>query len=193
MNAPRIRTVPFAPVLVTTLLLACASTGPPQYWTGFYPTYSNFERHFDERSQDLDPIEGIWASQDTRTAKADSFIIIRDSSYADYDFVGVRLPQVLPVTGQRVQTDKPLGPVAIVFSSSSARSKAELFVALRRSAGDEHVYEYTDAAVLRGEDCADETCLGVYFIAADGRLHRQRAADEDHSSGCGWTKRYPPP
>jgi hypothetical protein len=192
MNAPRIRPLQFWLALLTALTLACASTGPPRYWTGFYPTYENFERYFDERGQALDPVEGIWASLDTLTATADLFIIIRDSSYAGYDFVGLRPPLVLPLAGQYLVHTRE-GPMVVAFTPAGAKNRAELFVALRHSSGDERVYEYTDAAVLRGEDCTDKLCLGVYFIAADGRLHRTRAPAEDHSSGCGWIRIHPPP
>jgi hypothetical protein len=192
MDAPRIRALPFGALLLTAPLLACASTGPPQYWTGFYPTYSNFERHFDEQGQDLDPVEGIWASLDTLTGTADLFIIIRDSSYAGYDFVGVRPPLLLPLAGQYLVHTRE-GPMVVAFTPAGAKNRAELFVALRHSAGDERVYEYTAAAVLRGEDCTDIVCFGDYFIAADGRLHRTRGVDQDHSSGCGWIRIHPPP
>jgi hypothetical protein len=190
MIAPRVLAA--ACPLLTAGLLACASTGPPLYWDEFAPTYSNFQRHFDERGQDLDPIEGIWTDQDTRTARADTFIIVRDSSYAGYDFVGVRssgtqklVTQKLPftVTQAREPVSRP--------PPSTAQDRGELFVALRRSADDDRSYEYTDVALLRGESCTDKPCQGVYFVAADGRLHRQRFAGEDHSSGCGWMRRYP--
>jgi hypothetical protein len=188
MIAPRVLAA--ACPLLTAGLLACASTGPPRVWDEFPPTYANFERHFDARSQDLDPIEGIWGTWDTRTALADSFIIVRDSSYAGYDFVGVRssgTQRKLPFTVERVNAadTRPRRP------SPASQERGELFIALRRSAGDERAYEYADVALLRGEACTDKPCQGVYFIAADGRLHRQRFAAEKHSSGCGWVRRYP--
>jgi hypothetical protein len=197
MIAPRVLAA--VCTLLTAGLLACASTGPPRYWTEFAPTYSNFESHFDERGQDLDPIEGIWASQGTRTAMADTFIIVRDSSYAGYDFVGVRSSgrqssgrQKLPFTVERLDPSDPrAGEPVSRPPPSTAQDRGELFVALQRSADDDRSYEYTDVALLRGESCTDKPCQGVYFIAADGKLHRQRFAGEDHSSGCGWLRRYP--
>jgi hypothetical protein len=88
MIAPRVLTT--VCLLLPVGLLACASTGPPRVWDEFSPTYANFERHFDERGQDLDPIEGIWSAWEYRTAQPDSFIIVRDTSFSGYDFVGVR-------------------------------------------------------------------------------------------------------
>ncbi len=191
MNAPRFLAA-VCP-LVTLGFLACASTGPPRYWTEFSPTYPNFERHFDEHAQDLDPIEGIWVAEDTRTALADSFVIVRDSSYSGYDFVGVRAsgthPQKLPFTVERVNAADTRQPVS--RQSPASRERGELFIVLRRSAGGDRTYEYNDVELLRGESCRDAPCQGVYFIAADGKLHRQRFASEDHSSGCGWIRRYP--
>lgn len=190
MLAPRVLTA--LCLLLALGLLACASTGPPRVWGEFSPTYANFERHFDARAQDLDPIEGIWGSRDTRTALADSFVIVRDSSFAGYDFVGVNVAgtQRLPFTVQRTGASAGRDPVSRP-PSRSPEGKGELMIALRRSAGDDRTYEYTDVAVLRGESCRDAPCHGVYFIAADGSLHRQRFAGEDHSSGCGWARRYP--
>jgi hypothetical protein len=181
--------------LLTAGLFACASTGPPRYWTEFSPTYSNFERHFDEHATDLDLIEGIWVNEDTRTALADSFVIVRDSSYAGYDFVGVRVSvsgtQKLPFTVERVNAadTRPRQPVS--HPPPASQERGELFIVLRRSASDDRTFEYSDVALLRGESCTDKPCQGVYFIAVDGKLHRQRFDGEDHSSGCGWIRRYP--
>jgi hypothetical protein len=194
MIAPRVLTT--VCLLLPVGLLACASTGPPRVWDEFSPTYANFERHFDERGQDLDPIEGIWSAWEYRTAQPDSFIIVRDTSFSGYDFVGVRTgavtsgTQKLPFTVERMDPSAAREPVSRVPSASPSGA-GELFIALRRSADDERTYEYIDVAVLRGESCRDAPCQGVYFIAADGSLHRQRFDGEDHSSGCGWTRRYP--
>jgi hypothetical protein len=194
MIAPRVLAA--ACPLLTAGPLACASTGPPRVWDEFPATYANFERHFDARSQDLDPIKGIWGTRDTRTALADSFIIVRDTSYAGYDFVGVRSSarqrQKLPFTVERLDPSDPrAGEPVSRPPPSTAQDRGELFVALQRSASDDRAYEYIDVALLRGENCKDKPCEGVYFIAADGKLHRQRFAGEDHSSGCGWLRRYP--
>lgn len=182
--------------LLTAGLLACASTGPPRVWDSFPPTQANFERHFDERGQDLDPIEGIWGCSNTRTAPADSFAIVRDTSFAGYDFVGVRITgiqegiQKLPFTVQRMGASAAREPVSRP-PSTSPEGRGELFIALRHSARGGGTYDYTDVSLLRGETCRDEPCQGVYFIASDGRLHRQRFAGEDASSGCGWMRKYP--
>jgi hypothetical protein len=199
MNAPRIRTLPFALVLLTALLLACASTGPPFYWNAFTPTYSNFKRHFDERGEDLDAIEGIWSPQPTQELQSPGlvlgdFVIVRDSSYEAYEFVGVR-KRLGIIISQRGPSVVPLEdrPPGVNVTEVEFKTKGEVFITLRRVEGAPGVYEYTDAAVLRGEKCLDEPCHGVYVITAEGILLRQRFAIDVYQQEPGWVRRYPLP
>lgn len=145
MHVPRIRTtVPFGLVPLTALLFACASTRPQRYWIEFEPTYSNFKQHFDERGQDLDPIEGIWSRRGTMLA------IVRDSTFDGYDYVGVSL----------YHWSTPHG--------------GEIVGAYRRVESDSSVYEYIGAAVLRREKvCSSYRCHDICVITAEGTVYRQ--------------------
>jgi hypothetical protein len=192
MIAPRMDALPFGLALLTALVLsACASTGTNRYWTAFAPTLSNFQRHFDERGADVDPIEGIWV---TERLPADTFVIVRDSSFEGYDYVGVRFPAVtrkLPFTVQRA--GDPVEPDPIDSTrGTQAGLQAEIFMALRRTDSDPEVYEYSDAAVIRGETCSDTPCHGVFSVTPDEELYRQRFAGERPQAGQGWARRYPP-
>jgi hypothetical protein len=180
-------------VLLTALLLACASTGPPSYWTAFTPSYYNFQRHFDERGEDLDPIEGIWSPQPAEEGLSREFApgdlaIVRDSSYEAYEFVGVRKR-----FSSAISHRGPYRAPGLNVTEIELGYKGEIFIALRRVEGTSGVYEYTDAAVLRGEKCPDEPRHGVYVITADGELYQQRSADEVYEPAHGWIRKCPPP
>lgn len=89
MNASRIETRSYCIVLLAALMVsACVSSGQ-RFWTEFAPTFANFERHFAERGQDLDPIEGIWRGKRT----GHEFVIVGDTRFEGYEYVGLHIPE----------------------------------------------------------------------------------------------------
>lgn len=191
MSAPRLEALRFGSLLLATVWLqACASAGTNRYWTAFVPTSSNFQRHFDERG-DVDPIEGIWVS---RGLAKDTIVIVRDSSFEGFGYVGVRFPEPPERRFTVTRARDPADPDPIDRTAGTpAPSRAEIFMALGTIEGEPAVYEYRDAAVLRGATCSDAPCHGIYSIAADGVLRRQGLADERGQAGQGWVRIYPLP
>jgi hypothetical protein len=119
-------------------------------------------------------------------AKTPSFLSCRDSSYEAYEYVGIRFPE-----------PDPRRPMMLVGDSLvdifPATEMGEIFIALRHVVGTSGVYEYADAAVLRGDKCPEEPCRGTFVITAEGELYRQRFADEVYEPGHAWVRRYPHP
>lgn len=140
-------------------LLSCATARPPSRWHRFAPTRSNFRAYFAERRQSLDPIEGIWNW---------STAVVRDSSYAGYDFVAVHMG-----TGHG-------GNVAVVF----------------RRAERDSLYYFHAAHVLRGDPCLARPCEGT-VVVKDGVLQFPvRYVIHSRRSYCWrideyWAKTYP--
>jgi hypothetical protein len=183
MNAPRMRTL-LGLVLLAALLLACASTGPPRVWTDFPATYSNFRRYLDQRGEDLDPIEGVWSPKPTPenplfASVPQDLVIIRDSSYEGYEYVGVLVSESQGVPA--------------MVAGNQARVRGTIWIALRPLESKSGVYQYVDAAVLRGEKCYDYPCHGICVITEEGELVQARDVDGIYWPRPRRIRRYPPP
>jgi hypothetical protein len=125
------------------------STQPDRYWAEFSPTEANFQRHFDENLDSLDPIEGIWGGRG-RVA------IVRSSVFEGFDYVGVALE-------------------AVGFREGAAYTRrytrGDIFIAFRNAPGN-LTYGFKCASVLRGEACVTLPCDGGVVIA-DGNMRAE--------------------
>ncbi|MGD2216242.1 MAG: hypothetical protein PVJ64_05780 [Gemmatimonadales bacterium] len=154
--------IPAAQILAGLALLACASSGPAIYWSAFAATEANFQRHFDEAGQDLDPIEGIWSPE---TWSRGQFAIVRHSGYPDYDYIAVRILQ------------RGVG-------------RGEIVAALRFTELDLPIYEYRCADELRGEPCSTFPCRGTITVAREELWGDPKECFCGFCASY-WIKRYP--
>lgn len=146
--------------------LACASsssTGPGIFWSQFAATESNFQHYFAAAEGDLDPIEGIWGPE---TWSRGQFAILSDSSYADYDYLVVRIRE-------------------------RATGRGEIVAALRFAELDLPIYRFACADALRNEPCTTFPCRGT-ITAMRGELWGD--PKECFCGFCAsyWIRRFPP-
>ena len=157
--------LPAVEVLVGLVLLACASggsRGPGIYWSEFAAIESNFQDYFDERRRDLHQIEGIWSAE---TSSRGQFAILRDRSYAEYDYVVVRVLQ-------------------------AGQGRGEIVAALRSAGLDLPIYEYACTDALRGEPCRTFPCSGTITLVRN-ELWGDRKDCFCGFCAAYWIKRFP--
>lgn len=166
MRKPLVGTV--LTLMAGASLLMCSGSGttstqqPDRFWADFSPTYPNFQRHFDENLDALDPIEGIWVAGDGQVA------IIRSNIFEGWDYVGVALNAF------------ELGPRRF--------SRGEIAITLANANGG---YAFQCTSTLRGEACSMLPCNGAVFIAEGTMRAESQLMVRGECTPDRWLKRHP--
>ena len=163
---------PFLGTVLTLLIgasaLMCSGSGststqqPDRFWAEFSPTYNNFQKHFDDNLDALDPIEGIWVAGDGQVA------IIRSNIFEGWDYVAVALNAV------------ELGPRRF--------SRGEIAITLANAGAG---YAFQCASTLRGEACAMLPCNGAVTIAGGNMRAQSQISTRGECTPDNWLIRHP--
>lgn len=156
-------------LMIGASVLMCSGSGststqPDRFWATFSPTYANFQRHFDENLDALDPIEGIWAARQSNVA------IVRSSLFEGYDYVAVAIE---PLQG-----------------NNKRFARGEIAIALRNAPGN-MLYAFQCTSTLRNEACSSLPCDGAVVITEGTMRAQSQLMIRGECTPDQWQKRHP--